>query len=349
MHLINQALENLIPPRITPEELGEIHADALQKGLEEVTQPKKTRSKVLGDGDSAVKIEQLVSELSRDREALLKPQNEKFAALAEALIDKKASIEPGEIKVVEPTVSPVSRQDGGKAKEYELPTTKITSLKQLDHKARNDAMDTIDAVVEKTKTLKVQIATLRERFDRVGVEGGVRNKKIADQAKFLQEKARELRTQLVPFKQYFNEHIQNCVRYSVHQLDRAIDEVSQIVEETQRNRNLVDGLGLPTKPWHGEPFSVEEGANIIADHEIGLTWRDVPDEESEEDLVQPSLPSVDQVSDQETDVDSITTGSVGETDGEKSLSSASGLNSPRSLLQIPRSPAISNSAFESVA
>lgn len=168
---------------IRGKELGKTYTSALGNGLEKPEQPNANHF-------SSPKIEQLVSELSRDREALLKPQNEKFAALAEALIDKKASIEPGEIKVVEPTVSPVSRQDGGKAKEYELPTTKITSLKQLDHKARNDAMDTIDAVVEKTKTLKVQIATLRERFDRVGVEGGVRNKKIADQAKFLQEKAR---------------------------------------------------------------------------------------------------------------------------------------------------------------
>ncbi|MBX9577228.1 MAG: hypothetical protein K2W97_01990 [Chthoniobacterales bacterium] len=55
--------------------------------------------------------------------------------------------------------------------------------------------------------------------------------------------------------------------------------MGQLVEATQRNRNLVDRLGLETKPWHGGPLSKEEGEEIIADHEIGLTWRDVGEDD----------------------------------------------------------------------
>ncbi|MEI6417061.1 MAG: hypothetical protein WCO92_05005 [Verrucomicrobiota bacterium] len=181
--------------------------------------------------------------------------------------------------------------------------------KVIGYLDRNVSMDVIDRTYEEAKTLKAQITMLGKQFDQVGIEGGARNKKIANQAKLLEEKGRDLRAQLEPFKKYPNKNIQNYALYVMHQLDRAIDEVGQLVEATQRNRKLVDGLGLEIKPWHGKPLSKKEGEEIIENQDPSLTWRYVGEEDEvdsgAENKISFDQASDDEHTDDETDVESV--------------------------------------------
>ena len=171
----------------------------------------------------------------------------------------------------------------------------------------------------------------------VRVEGGTRNKKIADHAKMvLEQKSRDLVVQLQPFKKHSDSNIRDNAFYVERSLRNTIDEVGQLMEFTQQNRNLVDGLGLETKPWHGEPLSAEEGKEIIGIHE---TWRDVGDD-NEADSGGEKKISFDQISETEqtdkgTDSDSV----------NGSQSNASVSNSPKSLSSRSSSMSLGNDNF----
>ncbi len=228
-----------------------------------------------------------------------------------------------------------SKQDYEEALKQGLSSDKISQIMdELDQVFSGP----IDDIYQETKTVRSQITTLGKQ---VGIEGGARNKKFADQAKLLEQKARDLVAQLPPLKEHSNADVQNDAFYVERRLHNAIDEVGQLVEATQQNRNLVDGLGLEAKPWHGEPLSAEEGKEIIDYHEepgIALTWRDVGDDDeiaSGEEISSGGKIShdkktifFDQVSeadqtDKDTDSDNGSPGILSVSDSPKSLSSRS--------------------------
>lgn len=246
MHLINETLQAW-KPLVTREELRAMHADKLQEIVDD-----NPKNKNFVSSHNVTELQQLEHELSQSRKGPLAMEYaEKFQFLLNKFLKQK-----------------------------EKSSLSHHNIKRLDRATRNTIMDCIDEILEEAKILKKQLINLEYDIAQVGIEGGVRNQKNSEQAKLLQAKARELRTQLGILKEYPNEHIQACRRHVTAQLDSVIDKVSQIVEETERNRNLVDGLGLETKPSNGKSFSPQEGADIIADHEIGLTWKEVSDEEA---------------------------------------------------------------------
>lgn len=207
--------------------------------------------------------------------------------------------------------------------------------KAIDYLDRNVSMDIVDRTYEEAKTVTEQITTLGQQVDQVGIEGGGRNKKVADQAKLLEQKSRALVAQLQPLKKHFNSNIRDNASYVERQLHHTIDEVDQLVEATQRNRKLVDGLGLETKPWYGKPLSAEEGKEIIGIHE---TWRDVGEDEEDESKkifseakVGSDEVSSDDGSDDATEVESVDTDSSVEKSAPNSPSPRSSRSSSMSL------------------
>ncbi len=139
-------------------------------------------------------------------------------------------------------------------------------------------MDVVDHTNEEAKSLKVQVATLGKQYDQIRIEGGAKNKKVLDQARFLKQKSKDLITLLQPLKGHSNSNIRDNARYVEHKLKKNLDAVGQLVEETQRNRNLIDGLGLETKQSYGKPLSNKEAEEIINNQDINLTWRDAGEE-----------------------------------------------------------------------
>ncbi len=306
MNLVNDTLHYLTNS-ITVEQLRELHADTLEEGLKEVTQPKNPKSNILAGKNSAVKIEQLKNDLARSRETLIQSQNEHFKALIDSFVTKKNALDFRKIEVVHPRISTSPKHDESEAR---LSSTKMN---KFDWQGNNVVLDDIDEFVRNSNALKVRVANLGKQFDQIGIIGGSKNQRIIEQSKLLQLQARALRAQLVSFKKNANKHLQERVQYVTIQLDRVIDEVTQIVEESQRHRKLVDGLGVTTKPSHRKPLLPTEEKEVIDARETGAPSSDVLIKAKENQSWLPkSLPhEVDHVnkdgSDAGTDVESAST------------------------------------------
>ena len=296
MHLINDALQSLTAP-LTGEQLEKIYKNSLG----EIEVMAKETGVLARNSGVATKVEQIMNKVVSGREEMVKGQDQKFLSLIESFKNRSGQAEqtfkPGTMKVVAP-VAPSKEAARASFKEYlsfaqnsanagkiilgvrgnKIESGRCILTKQKD----NDDIAVIgddqvfsgpiNDIYQETKTLRAQITTLGKQ---IGIEGGARNKKVADQVKLLEQKARDLVAQLHPLKKHSNADVQNDAFYVEGQLHNAIDEVGQLLEATQQNRNILDGLGLETKPWHGEPLSVEEGKAIIGIHE---TWRDVGDD-----------------------------------------------------------------------
>ncbi|MBX9578615.1 MAG: hypothetical protein K2W97_09125 [Chthoniobacterales bacterium] len=104
-----------------------------------------------------------------------------------------------------------SKQDDEETLKQGLSGDKMR--KAIGYLDRNVSMDVIDRAYEETETLKAQITTLGKQFDQVGVAGGAKNKKIADQAKLLEQKSRNLAAQLQPLKEHSNLNIRDNAFY----------------------------------------------------------------------------------------------------------------------------------------
>ena len=131
----------------------------------------------------------------------------------------------------------------------------------------------VNQLYKRTKELKGEAAILSSQA--TGPQEGLKNKKVSDQAKFLKEKAKALQKEILPFQSHSDEDIRHNASYITHQLNLVIDEVTEIFDEAQRHRKIIDGLDLRTQPWHGKPLSVEEGEAIIGNQDASLTRRDV--------------------------------------------------------------------------
>lgn len=274
MHLNNNILQKFEPP-IAYSGLGKgVERDSTEKRTQETDLP--IENEFLIEEHRAVKVAQVERETGSA--ALIEKRRSEFKPLVDATLEQQHSLELRKIEVVE---SKLSQQEGDAIQEDALARPTAEVLTEAPSNNQSIVEDHIKTILKRIQTLHEQVTILGKQVDHGGIEGGVRNTRFSHQAKLFEENGRALRAQLTAFKNYPNKVLQVHLESMKAYLDSVIDKASQLSDETDRNRKLVDGLDLMAKTWEGTPLSKEEGEEIIGIHE---TWREVPDQNGESSL-----------------------------------------------------------------